>query len=385
MKKYLYGTTILAAVGLAAGPVSAAEPLHMELSGYYTQWFGQADDGLAGVAEGVSLQNAEVNFNMRGELDNGLKIGGRIELEGTSNGGDRIDQHYLILAGGFGELRIGAINSGRYSYGWNTSDPSVGMGINSGWASSWMTTGGNTISTRFRSPAISTVIDASNDEQKLTYFTPRFNGFQLTGSWTPQGHIITSGSVGQGGANPYRSADATTYTNGWDLGVSYSGAFDQVGVEVQAGVAGADEPDFAVAAVDALFDDYLAYNGGIAFSYAGFSIAGSFAVVDEGLAFATGANSNEGRSFNTGIAYSTGPWGFSAAYFNGREEGVIANAPDEENEFFALGASYALGPGLRTTITFLSGEYEDDLVGAANVAAGDNDARAVVVGIHAGF
>ena len=41
---------------------------------------------------------------MRGERDNGLKVGGRIELEAESTG-DQVDQHYLVLAGGFGEFR----------------------------------------------------------------------------------------------------------------------------------------------------------------------------------------------------------------------------------------------------------------------------------------
>ena len=82
MKKYLYGTTILAAVGLATSPVSAAEPIHLELGGFYSQWFGFVDDGVAGVSNELSIQNVEVYFKIRGELDNGLKIGGRIELEG---------------------------------------------------------------------------------------------------------------------------------------------------------------------------------------------------------------------------------------------------------------------------------------------------------------
>ncbi len=125
MKKYLYGTTALAAVALAAGPALAeAEPLHMELGGYFTNWFLYADpDHSANQAdnarkranvdganrdtpgESTSIQNAEVYFKMRGELDNGLRIGGRIELEGESTG-DQIDQAYLVLAGGFGEFRL---------------------------------------------------------------------------------------------------------------------------------------------------------------------------------------------------------------------------------------------------------------------------------------
>ena len=49
MKKYLYGTTALAAVALAAGPALAeAEPPPLELGGYSTGWFMYADpDGAA--------------------------------------------------------------------------------------------------------------------------------------------------------------------------------------------------------------------------------------------------------------------------------------------------------------------------------------------------
>ena len=243
MKKYLYGTTALAAVALAAGPALAeAEPLHMELGGYYTLWYSYSDpdraaNGSSSVGEFVGTQNAEVYFKMRGELDNGLRIGGRIELEGET-GGDQIDQHYLVLAGGFGEFRLGSINSGRYSYGWNTDAPTVGIGINSGWMSA-LVTPLNVSGFRFRSVGLSTVIDFSNDENKITYFTPRFNGFQLTASWTPRGHEVTSSSVGQGGSSFFFSGPADESiinTNGLDVGLSYSGDFDGVGIEVQAGI-----------------------------------------------------------------------------------------------------------------------------------------------------
>ena len=425
MKKYLYGTTALAAIALAAGPALAeAEPLHMELGGYYTIWYMYADpdvaaNGSGSVGEFTSTQNAEVYFRMRGELDNGLKIGGRIELEAESTG-DQIDQHYLVLAGGFGEFRLGSVNSGRYSYGWNTDAPAAGIGINSGWGSTIIAPQNNT-GARFRSVGVSTVIDFSNDESKITYFTPRFNGFQLTASWTPRGHATGSNSVGQGGSTYFFSGpadEATINTNGIDLGLSYSGDFDGVGIEVQAGVASANASDQADAAG---FDDPLAYNGGIAVSFSGFTIAGSFAVVDEPLAFgcsgasaagtatiATGPkgmgrvgdddrdgvvkiftpaaataclSSNEGESFNVGIGYSTGPWDFSLGYFNGREEGLVAIPGDEENTFVALAASYTLGPGLRMSATVLDLNFEGDAAGPAD----DNSGVAVLFGVHAGF
>jgi hypothetical protein len=396
MKKFLYGTTALAAVGLAAGPALAqADPLHMELGGYYQQFFGFTDQNDISTENGfMNYQNAEVYFKMRGELDNGLKIGGRIELEGE-NGGDQIDQAYLTLSGGFGQLRLGAVNSGRYSYGWNTAAPAVGSPVNSGWTSTWLTTLNNS-GARFRSVGISTVIDASNDEQKITYFTPRFNGFQFTGSWTPQAHIATSGSVGQGGGSPFGSeSQVTDYTNALDFGVSYSGEFGGAGVEVQAGVATASAPAIAQAPTSkggtGSFDDYLAYNGGVLVSFQGFTVAGSFAKISEGLALSCTSNgsssvcasSNEGRSYEVGAGYETGPWGFSASYFNGKEEGLFANAGDEENEFFTVAGSYTLGPGIRTSLSYLHGKKDADVSGANGVA--DNKADAVLWGVHLGF
>jgi len=370
----------------------------MELGGFFTTWFGYADpdvaaNGSTSVGEFTSVQNAEVYFKMRGELDNGLKVGGRIELEGETTG-DQIDQHYLTLSGGFGELRVGSINSGRYSYGWNTDAPAVGVPINSGWMSGFVAAQNNS-GLRFRSVGLSTVIDFSNDESKITYFTPRFNGFQLTASWTPRGHATTSNSVGQGGSTFFFSGPADENiinTNGFDLGLSYSGDFDGVGVEVQAGLATATASNQAD---NSGLDDPFAYNGGIAVSYSGFTVAGSFAVVDEPLGLlcsgtavgvAACASSNEGESFNVGIGYSTGPWDFSLTYFQGEEEGFTAASPfgaggDDENTFVALAASYTLGPGLRTSFSIL----DIDLDGGRPGSVDDNDGIAVVWGIHAGF
>ena len=375
MKKYLLGTTALAAVGLAAGPAAASggSAIHLDIGGFYTQFFGFTDNegaAAAGTDEAVVYQNSEVYFKMKGELDNGLKIGGRFELEGQ-NQGDQLDQVYLSLAGGFGELRIGAINSGRYSYGWNTDAPNVGVPINSGWTSNWMTNAPGGVGGSFRSPANSTVIDVSNDDQKLTYFTPRFNGFQLTASWSPL-------AISTGGENTGLVAEALSYTNAWDLGLSYSGGWNDVSVEVTAGVAGAEAP---TAAERDGFDDYLAFNGGVGFGFGGISVAASFANVTEGHANGAFTESSEGASYNIGASYSTGPWGFSLTYFNGREEGPKANTGDEENQYFAAAAAYTLGPGLKTSLTFFAGDREDDLAGGA----GDTDARAALLGIHAGF
>ena len=112
-KKYLLGTTSLVAASVLAGGTALAEakPLNLSLSGFYGFDAHFADEDQEGTRDNagvVTAQDAEINFNMRGEMDNGLKIGGRIELE-ASNGGDQIDQHWLTLEAGWGRIDVGAI------------------------------------------------------------------------------------------------------------------------------------------------------------------------------------------------------------------------------------------------------------------------------------
>lgn len=390
MKKSLLGTTALVAAGLASGPALAADPLHLELGGYFGTFFGftSTDDNtnLTGnntTHEISTMLATEVYFKMVGELDNGLVIGGRIELEGETNA-DQIDQNWVTVTGGFGQLRLGAINSGRYSYGWST-DPFwggvgyAGMGINSGWMSSWNTmTSGSGF--RFRSPALSTVIDGSNDEQKLTYFTPRFNGFQLTASYTPKGHRVTSTSVGQGGETFAFTgpADETIfYTDGLDFGAQWSGDLGGVSVTADGGFFYADAPTTSEAAG---FDDYWGFNGGLIvigdLGDGSASLGAQFASVQEGMAVTTNAASTEGESYTIGAGYATGPWRFSVTYLHGEAEELIAVADEDELDIAALGIAYDLGAGVDTNLTLLYVDVDAETGGAG----ADNEALAVIWG-----
>ena len=166
--------------------------------------------------------------------------------------------------------------------------------------------------------------------------------------------------------------------------MSYSGEFGGAGVELQAGLATASVPGNAEAAG---FDDYFAYNGGVLISYQGFTIAGSFAFIDEGLALGCAGTvcpqSNEGQAYEVGIGYETGPWGFSASFLQGEEDAIIANAGDEENTFFTVAGSYTLGPGIRTSLSYLHGSKDADVETPGTTVS--READAVMWGVHLGF
>ena len=369
MKKYLYGTTILAAVGLATGPVLAEEtPIHLELGGGYSEYFGfssQDVEAETGTGNEVAFMSHEVHFKIRGELANGLSIGGAIELEGES-GGDQIDQAYVTLSGGFGVLRLGGINSGRYSM--ILGSPDVGLGSNSGSQGKYMTTTDN------GGPSSTTYIDISGDSQKITYFTPRFNGFQLAAGWAPNATDQT------GGNDPGLASDATTYTDAWDFGLSYKGDFEDASISAMVGVGGADAPNVAEAAG---FDDFLVWNAGLSIGFGGFTVAATVVEVSDGQASLNDDDdvvSNKGSAWTVGAAYNTGPWGISVSRFEGDSKGLIAKTDKTEGEFWTVGASYTIGPGLRTSLTYLNGDTTDQAGTSFN-----NTGHAVIAGIHIGF
>jgi outer membrane protein OmpU len=402
MKKVLYGTTSLVAAGMVAGAGSAfaaAQPLSLSLSGYY-QFYGIiADEDQEGAVATndngsiTSIQEAEINFNMRGELDNGLKIGGRIELEGDNNG-DQIDQHWLTLEGGWGRVDLGAANSGRYNMAWATNAPNVGLGITSGYQSHWMTFNSG-LGGEFRRPFRSANVDAANDDQGITYWTPTFSGFRLAVTYRPQVSTTTTG--GNGGSN--RGAlpnEHTAYNDAFDIGVSYSGSFSDVSITSTLGYATASAPRVAKQAVqvgvgdNTDFDDYESINAGLVFGFQGFQVGGMLANVGDG--FCQDANgdadcsdaadrSTEGDSYVIGASYGQGPWAVSATYHNGEEKDSIGTAGDSEFTAWTIAGRYTLGPGVSLTASYQEAEEDNE----DNIAANGNKSDAFILGVVLGF
>src|SRR5262245_19044081 len=114
MKKVLLGSTALVAAGLIAGHAEAADGVKLSLGGYYRGAAGLMFDDFDGAAAGVEdnlrdyvfKQDVEVHFSGETVLDNGLKVGATIQLEGQTSS-DQIDEVYAFFSGGWGELRFG--------------------------------------------------------------------------------------------------------------------------------------------------------------------------------------------------------------------------------------------------------------------------------------
>ena len=397
-KKYLLATTSLVAASVLAGgnALAEAQPLNISLGGYYNfdvHLFDEVQDGGSNNHGMSTYQDAEVNFNMRGELDNGMKIGGRIELE-ASQAGDQIDQHWLTLESGWGRIDVGAINSGRYNLSWTVNAPNVAHGVSSGVQTEWLSFNGGLGTFAFRRPLGSANVDASNDDQGIHYYSPRFNGFQVALSYRPAVSTITG--AGSGGANNYaadRAIDTNTdYTDAVDGAVHYTGDMGDVGVTALIGFATAAAPG------SANVSNYEQVGGGFRISNQGFTVGGMVADVsngfcvdmdtadmDTGRVNATCSDpedrSSAGTAFTFGASYSSGPWAVSAQVHSGEVEDSIGIAGSSEFDVWSVGASYTLGPGLRMITSYQDAELSNE----DGIAGNGNSGNSFSIGIAAGF
>lgn len=344
MKKVLLGTSAIALAGAFANTANAVE-WEMAVGGYMEQYVGYANvevDGLEGEWDGVDEKSeSEIHFKPSITLDNGIKIGADVQLEGNTSS-DTIDESFLFVDGAFGRVLLGSENSAGYLMSYGAPDVTF-MGVNSGSLPAFVpftgsvvgTVGGivgtlNTGDNFFRGTLGSTFLEnaGNNDAQRMTYFTPRFAGFQVGLSYARDGRED----------DPSQVNTDLELSNIFDVGANYVNSFGGIDVAVSGrwGIAdgiGNDTFD--------LEENPQVWAAGMNLGFAGFTVGGSFGEQNN-------AGVADGQGWDAGVAYETGPWGFSFTYFNG--ENVDNEQPflgaKEEAQQYLVGASYALAKGV---------------------------------------
>jgi len=344
MKRSILGTTALVAVG-ALGTNGAAAKIELGISGYLNTFFSVAsvDVGANDTRDfnptGL-FSDGEVHFEGEYTADNGIVFGARVELEMFGNfnsGGDTIDEKFIYLHASFGEFYAGSMSSAAYQM--HYAAPYAGLPINSGWVTVFIPKNPDS-STAFEHPAVSTYIDFGGSDNMMSYYTPRFYGFQLGLTYAPS--LVGNGD----GKNfPVEADTETEYSNGFAVGLNYVEDFNGFGVAVAGGWRYAQASDFIS---DAGFDDYQAVSVGAQFSYAGFTLGGSYANEYDGMVTGDGVDfvSTEGQSWDVGMTYSLGPWAFGVTYFHGVTDDDVTNPGDDTMQAIQGGVSYAMGPGI---------------------------------------
>ena len=384
MKKQLLTTTALVAAGvLTVSGVALADKPKLTLGGSTEQIFGvgsnsDAFDAINGQRVGFDQHSdGEVHFNGSVTLDNGIKIRTRVELEsnsnlaaGSSNGAnggaaagnlDDIDEHWIRISGSFGEVRLG-------------SGDAAAQAMTTGYLGTWSTNVGQNLAfdtadwiSNPGTVSVSTVgrVDLSSDAEQISYYTPRFAGFQLGLSYIPSAREDV---------NNQRELAAGADRDGWSMGANYVKKFGGVGVGVAFGYAVTSESTTAT-------DDSV---WGIAarVDFSGFRVAASW--VDNDSQETAGVTTGTGQeTLEVGARYTFGPNAVSIAHLSG-ESTATSNAAGDGDEGRSTYLAYrrTLGPGVSWKVTAMFADFDNAAAGAAAGTSNDGEALTTSIAIR---
>jgi predicted porin len=398
MKSKLLATSALVAAGVvgasdAAFAQAKVAPITAVVGGYHEQTFGYADneDGFVGGNNGLTAtaskpakfkqsSDSEVWVGGRTTLANGITVGFDVQLEGNSQG-DQIDETYLFVDGAFGRLVLGSENAADYIMHYGAPGAGKAYGPLESAAVDWINRPNNVSiisTTAGRLNRDSPITDGAfttggftgvgDDQNRVTYYTPRFFGFQAGISFTP-------GNIEDASANTGPVDKVQNRAYAWHGAVNYTNTFGAFMVAGSAGISYwpsvSDQPS-----TSALSDSIVDYSFGLNLGFAGFVVGGAYRRYDAG-----DLNINDGNAWNLGVTYTTGPFAVGLSYHQSETEGTTTIGGEDKFKQLLGSAAYTLGPGVDLIGSIFYIEYDDETSDAAN----NNEGIGVVGGLRLSF
>jgi len=381
MKKILLGTTtLIGAASLFAG-VALAETPKVTVGGYENFEIGYVKDKDMSVTHGdgdtgeftpqrhqAFRSDTEVDFKIDGKSDAGLGYGGEVDLLTDTSAdvqgrGTNASKTFIYMDGMWGRTEFGSNvgADGTMKVDAGTIARATG-GINGDW--SYFANAGNQYLAQAALPlaygqlnsATANFVGNHTEENinKVTYYTPRFAGFQVGVSYMPDQVNRGQGTTGLASPQlpgPDRSTQHLGLSqNIFTGGVNYDNKFGDVGFTLAATGERGNSQSKA-------YDNLSAWNGGGKLSWMGWSLAGSYGSWGSSNTLKT-AHSNNTHYWDIGGAYEYGPFGVSLTYLDSQFDCGTANIgvggntlncqADGKDKFknWSLGADYKLAPGL---------------------------------------
>mmetsp|Transcript_4931 Transcript_4931/g.15599 ORF Transcript_4931/g.15599 Transcript_4931/m.15599 type:complete len:376 (+) Transcript_4931:124-1251(+) len=373
MKKTLLGTTALVSAGLVAGPALASDPLTVTVSGSVVTGFYFVDMDTVGGVDADDTKVAVVARNVdivaSGTLDNGLVAGAALKVqlgddEGNAlNTGDdaTFSEVYTFLEGGFGRVELGATDGAAFKMHYTSPWFVPGNGVDSPNIYN-MNNGGVTFSSR-----TSTFSLLAEDDNKISYFTPRLAGFQLGASFTPD--VGANDPVANGFG---LSATNSAVEDVFEVALNYAGEFGGVSIGADVFYVTGEAPGAGATG------DPTEQGVGASLGWGGFTLGGAYTQVEDIAARtqATVLTGNESDTWTVGLAYGSGPWTVGAAYLESETENT-AGVNVGENSFIQVGGGYSLGAGVDIGLDI---QIIEDQTGAAATEV-DSTSAGVVLAI----
>lgn len=326
MKKVLLAGTALVAAALVASPAQAE--LKLGLGGHFKGYgvYVDEDAEIAGQRDFEFRKNTEVQFTGETTLDNGLTVGVHVE-QSVEQIDDQDNENYAYFSGGWGRVNFG--NEDGAAYLLQIAAPSADSNVD----------GLRTYIRGFQSDVeldydlahfgngpIEALGNPGGQTDRITYLTPKFNGFQAGVSYAPEATTNT-GLASMGGATP----GVDNFEDAWELAARWDGQFEGVGISVGAGYSTVDNATAARAEPEG-------WNAGFNLAWNAFSFGAVYLDEEE----VRGVNVDT-TTWVVGAAWDNGPWHVGASYL-AREDDAAAG--DVDSYKATLGGGYTFGPGM---------------------------------------
>ena len=403
MKKTLLATTALGALAtFAAAGAMAAEAPTWKLTGNANFQFYWVDQDLVAFDTGTSqwaspggritssyttaytvlslgshvqdhgwyfgVDEAELQLNVSGTADNGLNYGFKIEINANTTDGAVADEVRLQLSGSWGTLQMGDEDGAEDIMNYGGEDL---MGATGGFDGDFddvlirerdFVISGIPTDTVGAAPSYPTIVGDTGDSTKISYFSPRFSGFQVGASLTPTPND----------GDQFKSDGL--WENHIGLGANYDNSFGDLRIRASAVYSGAKSlrPAYGI-------QDISAWSVGGIVGWGPFSLGANY--TDNGDSWSYTPFDSYDRSYwDVAAAFETGPLYLSAGYFEGTVE-AASGVTNYENTFttIALTADYTMAPGLGV---YAEVDMIDDDQNGTNI---DNSATIFIAGMNVSF
>jgi len=390
-----------------------AEPLGVTVGGYMTRTFKVQDrDKVTGSGQTDRAPatfggpDAEIWFSLRAVLDNGLRIGGRIELEGATDA-DQIDESYVWFENDLGRIELGSTD--RVASKMQYFSPNATL--------SGQTTGQVSENSAISVPANNRAggvsmwfANAINDTEGLNIYTSsnRYfgskagKGLQLGVSYTPDGcqdyNNSTTPTVGAAGGcdNGFGFTNNTgQQKNNFQVAANYLESFGDVNVALYAGWVSTKPESIAAASATAASTRFERLTGWQAGAQLGYNLGGGSTVtVGGGYKKEEVTSAVERRVWVAGIYYlsngaAPGSIGVGADYWTAKGEETEAAGGvafgDDKGKLFQVGVSYQLATGIKLYGGAGTYKFTDGGRNGVNAVANESKANFGLLGVNLVF
>lgn len=348
MKKLLLVTTAIAGVAMMSAPASAA--VKLDLGGFFRGYGVFADNNTANENDFEFRRDTEIHAGGETTLDNGLTIGVHTEaVVANGNNNASIDEVYAYASSGWGRVNFGVEDGAAYLL--QVAAPSADSNVDG--LRTYISGLNPTNGLGNNGYAHSDFASGANKTERLTYLTPKINGFQGGLSYAPQAQIAPSVAIFGTDNN------VNTFEDLWEAAVRYDGEFEGFGFSAGAGYSDSDiqAPGAALVAPFDFNDGIKTWNVGLNVSTQGFSLGGAYKKSESNFGTPAANADSDLKTWVVGGSYDNGPWHVGASYLNEKldVEGAAANP---ETDKYTIGGGYAFGPGMTFRGAVAWGEYD---------------------------